>query len=387
VLALPLTASTATIFPPSATALAPPQGRAGRENLLSQVPEMPALVASARWSPQRGAYTSRKADGREVELTLDHDLQEQVRQMLSRYDVPYASVVAIDPRDGRILSLAETGTERVDAASARFPAASVFKIVTGAALLEAGIPAETEVCFHGGARSIGMSELRDNPALDHRCESLSTAMGKSLNVVFGKLASRSLDAGALRDMASRFFFTDAPASTSSMSPVAASRAYIPDDALGFGRTAAGFGKVFLSPVHGAMLAGAVGNHGMAVEPHLVKGVGPRSQRVVSESTSAELARMMQRTVTEGTARKAFRAEGRSVLNGVTVAGKTGSLSDHAPLPFKDYSWFVGFAPAENPRIAVAAVVVNGLKWKVKAPVLARETLAAHFDRRPAGESH
>ena len=66
-----------------------------------------------------------------------------------------------------------------------------------------------------------------------------------------------------------------------------------------------------------------------------------------------------------------------VLGDIEVAGKTGSLSSHNR-PFKDYSWFVGFAPANDPQIAVAAVVVNGLKWKIHAPFVAREALRVYL---------
>jgi cell division protein FtsI/penicillin-binding protein 2 len=90
--------------------------------------------------------------------------------------------------------------------------------------------------------------------------------------------------------------------------------------------------------------------------------------------------MLRSTVTVGTARKAFRparASG-SPLHGVTVAGKTGSLADRAP--YRDYSWFVGFAGRDGePEIAVAAVVVNELVWHVKAPQVAHEALAAFFE--------
>jgi cell division protein FtsI/penicillin-binding protein 2 len=305
--------------------------------------------------------------------------------------MPYASVVALDPRDGRVLTVAERGDEPSGTAlRAIFPAASVFKIVTGAALLEAGIAPESEACFHGGSHAIQLDQLSDNPRRDHRCESLSTAMGKSINLVFGKLASRTLDPATLQATAERFFFNQplplvpAPAQQPFVSP-----AEIPSDPLGFGRTAAGFGKVYLSPMHGALLAGTVGNRGVAVEPRLVEAFfqggrrspapAPREVRVVSEATSAMLTAMMRRTVAEGTARKAFHKGGRSVLSDIAVAGKTGSLSDHPPLPFKDYSWFVGFAPAENPRVAVAAVVVNGHQWQVKASTLARQTFQSYFE--------
>jgi cell division protein FtsI/penicillin-binding protein 2 len=60
-----------------------------------------------------------------------------------------------------------------------------------------------------------------------------------------------------------------------------------------------------------------------------------------------------------------------------VAGKTGSLSE--PDPFRDYSWFVGFAPADNPRVAFAVVVVNDRSWRVKAPYVARAAVEAWAD--------
>jgi cell division protein FtsI/penicillin-binding protein 2 len=87
--------------------------------------------------------------------------------------------------------------------------------------------------------------------------------------------------------------------------------------------------------------------------------------------------MMKNTVTSGTATSSFRERGRRVLGDIEVAGKTGSLSNHQK-PFKDYSWFVGFAPADDPQIAVAAVVVNGLKWTIHAPYVAREAFRSYL---------
>jgi peptidoglycan glycosyltransferase len=373
-----------TVERPEAVPLAP------ATPVLGQGRELGALLASARWNTERGAYMSRMADGREAQLTLDRDLQTDVERELSKYSMPYASVVAMDPRDGRVLTVAERGNEPAGTAvRAIFPAASVFKIVTGAALLEAGIAPESEACFHGGSHAIQLDQLTDNPRRDHRCESLSTAMGKSINLVFGKFASRTLDAATLQATAERFFFNQPlPLVPAAAQQPFVSPAEIPSDALGFGRTAAGFGKVYLSPMHGALLAGTVGNRGVAVEPRLVEtffqggrrtpAPAPRETRVVSEATSAMLTTMMQRTVSEGTARKAFHRGGAGVLTGIAVAGKTGSLADHPPLPFKDYSWFVGFAPAEKPRVAVAVVVVNGHRWQVKAAALAKETLQSYF---------
>jgi peptidoglycan glycosyltransferase len=69
------------------------------------------------------------------------------------------------------------------------------------------------------------------------------------------------------------------------------------------------------------------------------------------------------------------------MRGVAVAGKTGSLFDRNP--FRDWSWFIGYAPAENPQIVVATVIMNGPLWRVRAPWVAREALAAWFTDRVA----
>jgi len=86
--------------------------------------------------------------------------------------------------------------------------------------------------------------------------------------------------------------------------------------------------------------------------------------------------MMADTVSEGTARRAF---GTGPRLKHSAAGKTGSLTDYQTK--LDTSWFVGFAPAERPQVAVATVVVNQGKWHVKAPYVAKEALRAFFAER------
>ena len=89
---------------------------------------------------------------------------------------------------------------------------------------------------------------------------------------------------------------------------------------------------------------------------------------------------MRETVTAGTARRVFRRVA-APLRGVRVAGKTGSLADASP--YRDYSWFVGYAPAEKPEVAVATVVVNDRLWHARAPTVAKEALEAFFAARLA----
>lgn len=358
------------------------------EQLLDGVGRIEALLASATYDEEKDVYLAPLGDNAQAELTLDGRLQKSMERLLRNYNVPYGAVVALDPRNGHILAMAEHSEKDSSvglATRALYPAASVFKIVTGAALLEAGVGADTKVCYHGGLRSLQLKHLTDDPKRDHACATLSRAMGRSINVVIAKLANRNLSADDLRSTAGRFLFNQplpVKPAPPSVGEALISPAPIPEDELDFGRTAAGFGSVFLSPLHGALMVGAIGNSGVAIEPGLVRAVyennirstpeAPRMHRIVTEENAIILTDMLEKTVSEGTAKNAFRERGRWVLGNVSVAGKTGSLADKAP--YKDYSWFVGFAPADAPRIAVAVVIVNGLKWRIKSSYVAREAI-------------
>jgi penicillin-binding protein A len=104
--------------------------------------------------------------------------------------------------------------------------------------------------------------------------------------------------------------------------------------------------------------------------------------VIGRSTAAALASMMTHTVTEGTAHSAFfDAKGRPYLPGISVAGKTGSLSSEQP--YRAYTWWVGFAPEHDPEIAIAALIVNTPKWRIKASYAAREALRYYLVERKA----
>jgi peptidoglycan glycosyltransferase len=127
----------------------------------------------------------------------------------------------------------------------------------------------------------------------------------------------------------------------------------------------------------------IANRGVLVPPwvvELVQGSEPapalaEPMRIIDERVAEALGAMMRETVTRGTAQRAFARPPRE-LRGVRVAGKTGSL--HEKKPFRDHTWFVGYAPAENPQVVVASVVINGPLWRVHAPWVAREALAAYF---------
>jgi cell division protein FtsI/penicillin-binding protein 2 len=349
--------------------------------------ELPISLADVRLDERSGRYVAPLGE-REAILTLDPALQARLERALDTYRVPWGATVLVEPATGRILAMAEHSRaepgRRGLATAALAPAASIFKLVTAAALLEAGVEPDEEVCYHGGRRRLAPRLLDDDPRRDRRCLSLSSAFGHSTNVVFAKLANRGLDPERLRAAAERFLFN---VRIPFAGAVEVSRAEIPDDDFGLAETAAGFGPVRLSPLHAALLAAIVANDGVLVPPAIVESVDGAApppaepRRIVDGAVAAELKGMMRATVSEGTARRVFRRT-KAALRGVEVAGKTGSLADADP--YRDYSWFVGYAPAERPEIAVATVIVNERLWHARAPTVAREALEAYFAARPAG---
>jgi cell division protein FtsI/penicillin-binding protein 2 len=352
----------------------------------SPAPPDPLPLGEIRLDLGAGRYAASLGEGRAL-LTLDPRLQQKLTKVLADYRVPWGATVLLEPRTGRVLAMAEHSQKekgrRELALQAIGPAASIFKIVTAAALLERGVQPEETVCYHGGRHAIAKGSLADDPRRDRRCLTLAAAMGHSANLVFAKLADRGLGAEALREEAGRWLF-NAPLPFAR--PVEISRAEIPDDPFDLARTAAGFGEVRLSVLHAALIAAVVANGGVLVHPDLIDEVDgatlpprPDAVRVVDEPVAEALAMMMRNTVTEGTARRIFRRDRwsrSSPLREVAVAGKTGSLAEKNP--YRDYSWFVGFAPADDPQVAVATVVVNEKLWRVRAPWVAHHALETYF---------
>lgn len=320
----------------------------------------------------------------DVPLTIDPTLQSQLTRILQDYRVPYGAVVVLEPSTGRVLAMAEHSQAQPGlrglTTRAVFPAASVFKIITGSALLEAGVTPMNETCFHGGKRRLSEKLLEDSDR-DSQCNSLAEAMGKSANVVFAKLTHRYLSPDALKHAAARFHFNR---EIKFPVPMDVSLAAVPDgDEFRFAQTGAGFGDVYMSPMHGALLACVAANKGLWKDPILFEpeaNTPPQEgERVLSPEVARDLTTMMEATVTKGTARRIFRERGMGVPGAV---GKTGTLADRAP--FRDYSWFVGFAPKDNPKVAVAALIVNEPIWRIRATWLGREAMRLGIARLPPG---
>jgi peptidoglycan glycosyltransferase len=345
-----------------------------------------------------GGVVSAPAGGGTAKLTLDADLQSTSIGLMSAHHLPEAAVVVMDVATGKLLAYAshvEKGALRDLCAEATAPSASVFKVVTAAALVEdAHLGPDTRQCYSGGEQRIGSLDLVDDPLRDRWCTTLAGAMGRSINTVFARLASQHLTPAQLEAMARRFgyglpFSFDVPVQTSAV--------HVPGEALEFARTAAGFWNSTLSPLGAVELSAIVARDGEAVRPGVVDKVvagggavtwsaadTPENHRVVGRETAQQLATMMEHTVGEGTSWRAFHdGRGAAFLPGITIAGKTGTLTDSETQRY--YTWFTGYAPSRPQpgvrQVAVAVLVVNGPTWQVKANVIARDVLRAYFAGR------
>jgi cell division protein FtsI/penicillin-binding protein 2 len=345
-------------------------------------------------------YVVASEDGGHVELTLDPRVQEPVEEVLRTFQIPYAGAVAISIPDGRVLALiGQSAAEprlgaRELALGAWAPAASVFKVISAAALVtEGGLSGATRACYHGGVSSILPDNLVDMPIIDRRCDTLAYGLGKSQNAILAKLASRHLTAAQLTRVGHAFGFEETiPFDL----PVEPSHLDVPADALEFARTAAGFWHSTLSPMHGALLAAAIANHGEMPSPTLIErafdaqgrelpallpAVGPH--RVVGLDAAREVGRMMELTTRIGTAKAAFHDRHGHRYLPVDVAGKTGTLSAQTDKGYLGYSWFIGYAPVDHPSIAFAVALGNQPQWRIKATYVARRIVAEHLATRGA----
>jgi peptidoglycan glycosyltransferase len=145
-------------------------------------------------------------------------------------------------------------------------------------------------------------------------------------------------------------------------------------------------NVVVTPMQAAMIASAVANDGTLMKPYLVDSIQAPDLTVVdqtdpeemSEPISAEVAdqltEMMTSVVDNGSGRRAR-------ISGVEVAGKTGTAENAGP----DHNWFIGFAPADDPKIAVAVFVRNGggTGGDISAPI-AKSVMQAYLDGQGAG---
>ncbi len=331
--------------------------------------------------------------------TLDPVHQIKIEKLLGQYRPDYGAFVAIDAATGRVLVMvsytrapAETEHQNL-ALKASFPAASVFKIVTAAAAIDSGVLSpDTIIPFNGANHTLYRRNVTDQRLTRWtRHMTLRDAFAKSVNTVFGKIGMFVLEPLQLQEYAERFQFNK---SISGDLPIERGQMLLPEsEPWGFAELASGFNRLSsMSPLQGAMIAGAVANDGVMMEPFVVEGLTTAEGRQLYQATptatsttmkaetAEELRTLMRETVITGTSRSAFRTLFRKpAYRDLEIGGKTGSLRGLAPKGKCD--WFVGYVRSNDRRIALAALTVNEDKWRVKASYLARVFVEEYFKRR------
>ena len=334
--------------------------------------------------------------GFDLILTIDHQVQQVASRQLGRRT---GAAVAIDPRSGAIIAMVSYPTFdpneaalvrnwvsiNEDANSPLVPRAtsglyepgSSFKIVTAAALLANGLGHQT--INDQGHTTIAGQRFQNFRGRAMGNINLSDAFVRSSNVAFVEWGAE-LGGAELQRTAERFGF--GRAITTDL-PVAASR--FPRREMTASEIAAasiGQWEVQSTPLNMARVAGIIANGGRDIPLHVVDRATNSAgavvydarrvpgARIISARHASEIQQMMRRAVNDASG-----TGGNARLAGTTVAGKTGTAETN--IAGRTHAWFVGYAPADNPRVAVAVVFENstGMGGDLAAPV-AREIIRA-----------
>jgi peptidoglycan glycosyltransferase len=360
-------------------------------------------------------------DGSSIVTTLDVEAQKVAMRALAG---KCGAAVALEPKTGKVLVVASQpsydpndveghygriaritspgcspAAPLLDRATAGlFVPGSAFKIVTATAALDSGkfTPSSTfydpGYCIEYGRQvgnygaDLGRSEVFGNV-------DFTQALENSINSVFCNVG-KALGPYPILDYAKRYGFYSKPPIDLPGDELRASglydhnRLYWPSsaDKVDVGRLAFGQERMIVSPLQMAEVAATVANGGVRMQPYLVDRVirpngkvettAPHAlDRVMKPETASELTTMMEAVVTGGTGTAAQ-------IPGVPVAGKTGT-GETGPPGTPNTTWFIAFAPATAPRVAVAVMLQNqqGVGGTTAAPI-AREIMQALLSQAP-----
>jgi peptidoglycan glycosyltransferase len=341
-----------------------------------------------------GTLSSQRV-GDDVYTTLDPAAQRLAQQELAGRP---GSVVALDPRTGAVkvmysnpgyndntLKAAPGTTQFNRATQAGYPPGSTFKIVTAVAGIDSGKYTANSLINGKSPITVSGVPLSNDANEQYGDITLTEALQNSVNTVFAQVA-QNVGRGTMTDYMKRFGFYAKPPLDFPPSQLNASRPWSPgphsrpyppgspnED---IGRIGIGQGGLQVTPLQMAMVAAAVANHGTLMAPRLTNKVVDQDGRtvetispsvfshVMKPSTAAALTDMMKRVVEEGTGTTAQ-------LGNIGVAGKTGTAQVGTSGSGLTQPWFIGFAPADNPKVAVAVTVdrtQGGYGATVAAPI-------------------
>lgn len=354
-------------------------------------------------------FLGKPIEGNSLVLTIDNRLQEIAGEELGNQR---GSIVAMEPSTGKILAMVSNPTfdsnkvyenwESLNsdeenspllnrATQGLYPPGSTFKIITAAAALEADKTFEKYEIDCDGEEQFGHSIIHCYDGKAHGNVNMDSAFAKSCNIYFSELGVK-IGAGKLIDMANAFGFNKDIGLALEYSRSSFS---LMEDAeeIEIVETAFGQGKTLVTPLFMAMVTSAVANNGMMMQPYVVDhsltpsgGIRNRTlpvklNQAISPELADEIKELMCGVVENGTAaRAAFSVSGivknpdknesgASVTKGaysgeIRVAGKTGTAENSQG---DDHAWFVAFAPADEPKIAVAVLLENAGKGSNAIP--------------------
>ena len=348
--------------------------------------EFASIIDQLTDTPQRGAN---------VTLTIDSQLQQVATQALDSEisSTPGASghggaVVALDPSTGAVKAMVaspgydpnavqnastfkqlnkDPSTPLVNRVTQSiYPPGSTMKVVTAAAALDSGEFTPSTVLSGRSPQVIGGVPLSNAGGEQFGDIDMTTALTHSVNTYFAQVGEQ-LGTQTMFDYMDRFGFDQDPELDYPGDEMAPSGVYQngsllgPDDAIDIGRVAIGQERLLTTPLQMAEVAATVANGGTLMRPTFVQQVTDPDGRVIDElhpevqshvmssETAAQLTDMMTHVTQEGT------AVGLTV-DGVTFAGKTGTAEIGDPAAGINQPWFIAFAPAEDPQVAVAATL-------------------------------
>lgn len=372
------------------------RGRVGTElahndELIGNKPEFLSLLDELSGHKQEGATVVSSLDSRMQQVALD-GLGDQA-----------GAVVAIVPKTGEVRAMVSTPEYDPNlvpddysqlnsdtsaplfnrATQSGYPPGSTMKVVTATAALDTGKFKPTTTVDGSSPQTIGGVPLSNVHGENYGQIDLTTALTYSVNTAWARIGE-SLGAGTLMDYMDRYGFNEKPNIDYPSFQLAASGVYdgrsllTSGDAIDVGRVAIGQERLLVTPLQMAEVAATVANRGERMCPRLWSKVIDVDQRVdelnpetcakvMDRRTASQLTEMMKNVVEEGTGTAAS-------LYGVDVAGKTGTaeVQGRPGCDAPNQAWFIGFAPANDPQIAVAATVecTSGYGGDVAAPIAA-----------------
>jgi len=343
---------------------------------------------------------SRDREGNDVVTNLDvKGTEAAVNGLAGRK----GAVVALEPSTGKVrvmVSLPEYDPNLIPSQIGRlnndrenqpllnrttqelYPPGSTFKVVTASAALDSGEITPDTTINASSPKTISGVPLANAGGEQFGDITATDALTNSVNTYWAQVGER-IGRDTLVEYMRRFGFyenpqLDYPSSQMARSGVINGDGDYVDDGFDVGRVAIGQGglegEIRASPMQMALVAATVANRGRLMKPRLTdrivhkdgrvkERIQPDLQSVVMKPDAAEeLAQMMSRVVEEGTGTAA-------ALEGIPVAGKTGTAETGPNAEFTQ-AWFIGFAPVENPRMAVAVTIpnANGQGGTVAAPI-------------------